>query len=117
MKDLLTQLSPRRKSLQGGRRHPGFQLKIELVKQVSFSLEVGKQRAVRYASLLSYHRRRRAQPMSNDHPGRRRHDRVPLIVAFRSSHASCPKLSDQCIREWLVRQYLDPTAATPRRDP
>src|SRR3984893_19297379 len=102
MKHLLPQLSPRRKSLQSGRRHPGFQFKIELVKQVSFGLEVGKQRAVRYASLSSYHRRRRAQPMSNNHAGRCRNDRAPFVVASRPSHAYIIIKS-----EWTVKCTLE----------
>src|SRR6266853_860967 len=105
MKYLITKLSPCRKCLQGSRRHPGFQFKIELVKQVGFRLEVDEQRAVRYASLLSYHRRRRAQPMSNNHAGRRRHDRIPLILASRSGHTFVRKLHDQYIRERLVSQF------------
>jgi hypothetical protein len=44
VEELLTNLGLCRKSLQGNRRHPGLQFKIELIKQVSLGLEVREQR-------------------------------------------------------------------------
>ena len=46
--------------------------------------------------------------MRYDYAGRRRHDRVPLIVASRPSHDFSYALHDHYIKEWLVSHYKAP---------
>jgi len=54
---------------------------------------MGEQRAVGHPGLFGYRRRRRAQPLSDDHARRRCHQRVPLIFASWPRRADFPLIS------------------------
>jgi hypothetical protein len=83
---LLMQISAHWKVFQRSGCHLGFELKIEMVKEVCFGLEVGEERSIRYTRFFCYARRRSAQALGNDDARRGFQNRAPLLVTPGSGH-------------------------------